>query len=468
MKKIIIALLVLAAIGLGYYAVSSWIANRLYRNPALAGGNGRIEATEINIAARLAGKVERIRVLEGDKVNAGQVLVVMQTNVLVADLAQAEAKREQAKAEEASAFAKIASRKASLDGMKAELERTKVVMNNAEVRYNRYKNLLTKEATSQQHFETSETEWLAEKAKYATAVAAIKEEEANLKIAEAEALGAKANILAAEAEISRIKADIDDSILKAPLAGRIQYRVAEPGEVLSAGGRALNMVDLTDVYMTFFLPEQAAGKVRIGSDVRIVLDAAPLYPLPAKVTYVAAVAQFTPKTVETQVERQKLMFRIKAHIDRTLLERYIDIIKTGLPGMAWVKIDPAAPWPEELEVSPEVLARAEKVRKELIEGGYLSPSEVVQSETAKQAGSRFKNEAKLLKQIEGANKETLIDAEVKAAQQLSKTKKASEDASTKAAELNAKSRQAEVDKIVAEQKKADEAALKAPADGVAK
>jgi len=468
MKKIIISLLVLAALGLGYYVVTTWIGNRLYRNPALTWGNGRIEATEINIAARLAGKVERIRVLEGDRVNGGQVLVVMQTNVLVADLAQAEAKKEQAKAEEASALAKIAVEQANLDKMNAELERSKVVTNNAEVRYNRYKSLLTKEATSQQHFETAETEWLAEKSKLASAIAAIKEVEAALKVAQANALGAKANILAADAEIDRIKADIDDSILKAPLAGRIQYRVAEPGEVLSAGGRALNMVDLTDVYMTFFLPDETAGKVRIGSDVRIVLDAAPKYPLPAKVTYVAAVAQFTPKTVETQVERQKLMFRIKAHIDRALLERYIDLVKTGLPGVAWVKIDPNAPWPDELEVSPEVRERAEKVRKEMIERGLLTPGDVIESETRKQADSRFKDEKVLLKKIENANKETLIDTEVKAARQIATTKKASEDASTKVAQKVNKARQAEVNKVVEERKAADNASLKAPAEGSGK
>ena len=77
----------------------------------------------------------------------------------------------------------------------------------------------------------------------------------------------------------------------------MQYRVAQPGEVLAAGGRVLNMVDLSDVYMTFFLPTAQAGRVAIGSDVRIVLDAVPQYVIPAKATFVADVAQFTPKTV---------------------------------------------------------------------------------------------------------------------------------------------------------------------------
>ena len=123
-------------------------------------------------------------------------------------------------------------------------------------------------------------------------------------------------------------------------------RAIESGEVLSAGGRVLNLVDLTDVYMTFFLPEGIAGKVAIGADARIVLDALPDVPIPAKISFVASVAQFTPKTVETQIERQKLMFRIKAKIDPELLKKYIEYVKTGLPGVAYVKINPDAKWPE--------------------------------------------------------------------------------------------------------------------------
>jgi len=112
----------------------------------------------------------------------------------------------------------------------------------------------------------------------------------------------------------------------------------------------LNMVDLSDVYMTFFLPETVAGKVALGGEVRLVLDAAPGYVIPAQVSFVASVAQFTPKTVETAVERQKLMFRVKARIDPELLKKHLKQVKTGLPGMAWIKLDPQAEWPESLKI----------------------------------------------------------------------------------------------------------------------
>jgi len=84
--------------------------------------------------------------------------------------------------------------------------------------------------------------------------------------------------------------------------------------------------------------------------VHLVLDAVPQYVIPAKATFVADVAQFTPKSVETEEERLKLMFRVKAHIDPELLRRNIRQVKTGLPGMAYVRLDPAVEWPPELRV----------------------------------------------------------------------------------------------------------------------
>jgi HlyD family secretion protein len=126
--------------------------------------------------------------------------------------------------------------------------------------------------------------------------------------------------------------------------------VVQPGEVLGAGGKVLNLIDLGDVFMTFFLSTAQAGRLALGAEVHLVLDAAPQYVVPARVTYVADVAQFTPKTVETAEERQKLMFRIKAKIAPELLKKYIRQVKTGLPGVAYVQLDANVPWPANLQV----------------------------------------------------------------------------------------------------------------------
>ena len=246
----------------------------------------------------------------------------MQTNVLDAELAQAKAM--------------IKVREGELATAKAGTLQAQSEYRNAKLRYDRIKELWAKNATSKQTYENDQM--LFESA------------EAGLASAKAKVQQAEAAIAAAKADAARIQADIDDSRLEAPLDGRIQFRIAEPGEVLSSGGKVLNLVDLSDVYMTFFLPEGVAGKVKIGADVRIVLDALPDIPIPAKISYVASTAQFTPKTVETKVERQKLMFRVKARINPELLKKYIQYVKTGLPGVAWVQINPAKPWPDHLQL----------------------------------------------------------------------------------------------------------------------
>jgi HlyD family secretion protein len=214
----------------------------------------------------------------------------------------------------------------------------------------RRQKLVEKGGASQEELETEQSAFHSAEAALSSAKANVAAADAAIATAQSEIIAQEANVESAQATIERIQADIDDSTLKAPRDGRVQYRVAQPGEVLNAGGKVLNMVDLNDVYMTFFLPTEWAGRVKLGAETRIVLDSAPEFVIPAKVTFVSDVAQFTPKTVETKEERQKLTFRIKSHIPPELLKKYVREVKTGLPGVAYVQLDPQAEWPEGLEV----------------------------------------------------------------------------------------------------------------------
>lgn len=367
MKKIIISLLVIAAIGMTWYLIKTYREEAIYKNPAFASGNGRLEATEINIAAKLAGKIEQLLVDEGDYVKAGQTLTQMQTNTLKAELEQAnatikvkEAELEQAKAQLQVEEAALASANAALAASKASLAAKVSTYNNAKSRYERSKQLVERDATSQQTFENDEALFQSAGADVESAKANVQSSEADIKSVEAAIISdkaaiqkAEAAIAAAKADADRIQADIDDSTLTAPIDGRIQYRISEVGEVLSSGGRVLNLVDLTDVYLTFFVPEETAGKIALGADARIVLDAMDDVAIPATISYVASVAQFTPKTVETRVEREKLMFRVKAKIDPALLKQYVEYVKTGIPGVAWVRLDDQEPWPDFLQTPKE-------------------------------------------------------------------------------------------------------------------
>lgn len=319
--------------------------------PGIIGGNGRVEGVEIDVSAKSPGRIRDILVDEGAFVRAGQVVAHMDTDTLVAQKAEAEAQLAQALNGIQIAESQVAQQQSNRAAAQAAVRQSEAELNAARKRLTRSTTLAREGATAVQERDDDEAQVEGAAAAVEAARAQLAAVDAAITTARNQVIGARSQVDAVRATIQRIDADIRDSDLKAPRAGRVQYRVAQPGEVLAGGGRVLNLVDLGDVYMTFFLPETVAGKVALGDDVRIVLDAAPDYVVPAKVSFVADVAQFTPKTVETASERQKLMFRVKARIDRALLQKYISHVKTGLPGMAYIRIDPGTDWPANLAVN---------------------------------------------------------------------------------------------------------------------
>jgi HlyD family secretion protein len=335
---------------LGAAALFVWQRYGVKRGEGLASGNGRIEATDIDVAAKIPARIRDILVREGDFVTAGQVVVLMDTDTLAAQLHEAEAKLEVARSLAATARSQLAQRQAEKVAALAVVAQREAELTVAQTHLTRSVNLVPKGAASAQQVDDDRARVQSAEAAIAAARAQVAAAEAAIDTARSEIAGAESNIEAQHATIQRIQADINDSILKSPRDARVQYRVAEPGEVMGQGGRVLNLVDLTDVYMTFFLPTVQAGRVTLGTEVRLVLDAAPQFVIPARATFVADVAQFTPKTVETQIEREKLMFRIKAHIPPELLREHIKQVKTGLPGVAYVLLDHQGQWPDRLAV----------------------------------------------------------------------------------------------------------------------
>ena len=350
-KSIKIWLLRIAVVALAVAAaVAAWQVLEPQGLPAgVAAGNGRIEAVEIDIAAKTAGRVREILVNEGDFVRAGQVLAKMDTAVLEAQLREAEAQLRRALIGIETAQSQVTQREAEKQAAEALIAQRKAELDAAQRRVARSEELAPQGAVPISKLDDDRAAFQAAKAAVSAAEAQAAAAQAAIGRAESDVIAAEASVEAAQATIQRIQADIDDSVLTSPRDGRVQYRVAQPGEVLSPGGAVLNMVDLTDVYMTFFLPTEQAGRLALGAEARLVLDAAPQYVVPAGISFVADVAQFTPKTVETEEERQKLMFRIKARIDPDLLRKYLLQVKTGLPGMAYVRLDPRVDWPPELQ-----------------------------------------------------------------------------------------------------------------------
>lgn len=290
--------------------------------PGLAYGNGRLEATETAVATKVQGKLIEVYFREGADLKTGQIAAQLDDAQLKADIRAAEAAVEQAKE-----YAKAA---------REDVKSAQSQQQLASVTLRRTQELIKKGFISAAQLDKD--------------VSSMRTANATLASARNRVIQADASIREAEARVDSLKSNLDDLTLRSPVDGRILYRLAEPGEVLSPGGRVFSILDLNDVYMYIYLANLEAGSVELGSEARIVLDAIPDNPIPCTVTYVSPRNQFTPKEVETRDEREKFMFRIKLQVNQDWLARNIDIAKSGMPGIGWIKTDPDAVWPADLQV----------------------------------------------------------------------------------------------------------------------
>jgi HlyD family secretion protein len=284
--------------------------------------NGRIEATQVDVSAKYPGRLATMTVDEGDEVTAGQVVATISSPETEAQLRSAQAQVLKAKQAYAEAVALIAQRNSDLTFARTD--------------YDRGKTLLQSGNIAQQVVDQRRNRFESADAGYVAANAQRDEAEASIK--------------AAEADVERLQSILVDLILVSPRSGRVQYRLARAGEVIAAGQRILTILDLNDVYMTIYLPAEQAGRLTIGDEARTILDPIPQYVLPNTVTFVATEAQFTPKSVETTEEREKLMFRVKLQADPKVLDQYHRFVKTGVRGLGFVRTDPKIAWPAELQV----------------------------------------------------------------------------------------------------------------------
>lgn len=318
-KTLVFALVAASAAALGYYLY-------LQRPPGLpsgfAAGNGRLEAIEVDVATKISGRLSAVLPREGDMVAAGDVVARLDADDLRAQLRMAEAQVEQARR--------------ALDQTRAGVRKSASDVKLAGKSLKRSEDLVGRGFISRSKLDTDQTGMEGAQAGLAQAQSRVGE--------------ADAAVAAAEARVESLKVSLNDTALRAPIGGRVLYRLAEPGEVLGAGGKALTLLDLSDMYMTIYLPTEKAGQVALNSEARLLLDALPGQVIPASVSFVAAKAQFTPREVETRSEREKLMFRLKVKADPVWLAAHRDLAKGGMPGIAYVRLDAKAAWPANLQI----------------------------------------------------------------------------------------------------------------------
>jgi HlyD family secretion protein len=320
-KFLKLIILLLAVVAVAFFAYQYWKAKQSELPKGIASGNGRIEAKLVDAVAKDALRVKEILVDEGDLVKPGDVLVRLDTATFDSQLNQA--KLQVATAQERVASANFA------------VVRQKSLVDNAQLEFDRTRKLVDQNALSQREFDERNTS-------LQTSTAALAEAEAQLRTA-------KQEVEVAQANVTTIQTHIDDATLKSPVLGRVLYRLAEPGEMLAAGGKALTLVNLQDVYMEIYLPSEQAASLKSGAEARITVDFAPGRAAPAYVSFVSPEAQFTPKQVETKSERDKLMFRVKIQVPQELISSHIDRVKTGIRGVGYVKLKDSAVWPNWLQ-----------------------------------------------------------------------------------------------------------------------
>jgi HlyD family secretion protein len=329
-------LLGLAVLVGGFFGVRYLVARRNALPKGIASGNGRIEAKEVDVAAKLPLRVAQVLVAEGALVKPGQIVVKMDTTTLEAELAEA-------KAALAAAQEQLAVANAAIVKSKSEIELAKIEKR-------RSRRLVAERAGSQREYDVRSM--------------AVKTTSAGLAEAQGKLQVAKQQVDVAEAKVAAVQSRIDDATLTSPVLGRVLYRLAEPGEVLPSGGKALTLVNLEDVYMEIFLPSEQAAALKVGADARVTVDFEPNRAAAGYVSFVSPEAQFTPKEVETKSEREKLMFRVKIQVPRDLVLHYIERIKTGVRGVGYVKVKDSAVWPARLQknlVRPSDLPPQEKL-----------------------------------------------------------------------------------------------------------
>jgi HlyD family secretion protein len=381
---LVAALVVLALIGVGIWRVFFAGAGL---PPGVLGVSGRIEGDDAAVSAKLAGRIREITVREGDHVQAGQVLAVLDDAQIRAREQQSEAMVRQAEARvrlsqhqvtvlgeqlrqseigvgqaRADAEGRVNEAEARLAAAEAQLAQAVAAHAQAKWERDAYTRLVQKgyvaeqDAMQKQYTEEAQAAVVsANRRQVEAARGAVTTAKANLDnpaIRSAQAAAIQAQILQAQADIAASQADAEraraaldearanraDLQVIAPFTGTVATRTAEPGEVVTPGTPIVTMVNLGQVYLRAFVPGGDIGRVRIGQPARVYLDSAPNTPIDAQVIRIDPEASFTPENTYFREDRVKQVVGVKLLINGAL-----GFAKPGMPADGEILVD--GQWP---------------------------------------------------------------------------------------------------------------------------
>ena len=286
-------------------------ADRSADGPILVSGN--IEVTDARLAFKIPGRLIERTVDEGERVTAGQLVARLDASELEQLLALRKGERAAAQAQLAELEAgsrpqEIASAEAALRSAEAERER-------ARLEFKRQQDLLATDAVSDREFEAAQAQLRVAEARSAEAkerLALVREGPRQETIAQA-----RARVASAEASVALAETQLDNSRLEAPFAGVVLERHAGPGEFVATGAPIVTIADTSRVWLRAYVNQTDLGRIRLGQDVDVRTDTFPGKTYRGRLSFISSEAEFTPKTVQTQKERVKLVFRVKIDLENT-------------------------------------------------------------------------------------------------------------------------------------------------------
>jgi len=355
-------LLVAAALVLAVVSYTAYERSQAQRAlpEGLIQANGRIEGDQITVASKIAGRIAQIKVHEGDTVQTGQVLAVLDDAQILAKVNQAKAAvaaiaaQRQALATALGALRKQvpleqASANTGIGQADAMLGKARAAGAQAERDAARLEDLAQRGSVPVQRAELARVAAVAAAAdvtaadqglvrsRALAAQAGLGQDRVNAK--ESELAAVTAQQAQAQATLQEVESVLADLSLKAPSTGVVMMRVREPGEIVAAGSPVLELVDLDHLYVKVYVPELQIGKLRLGLPARIHTDTFAKNSFAATVRTISSRAEFTPKEVQTQDERVKLTYAVKLYLDSNPAHQ----LTPGIPADAVVR------WKDDVE-----------------------------------------------------------------------------------------------------------------------
>ncbi len=288
---------------------------------------GTIESTNVIVSSRTAGDIKSILSGEGERVNAGDTVLIIDREVLDYQLEQALAGEQIAQAQ----LDLMLKGARSEDIKQAEelMKQNEINFNNAKNDFERYKQLWGSKSISQKQYEDMTARFEVASAQFSSAKENYQKVKKIFRPEEIEQ--AKGNLKKAKASVDLLKKNIRDSYVTSPISGFIVKKFIETGETVTPMSSLFKVSNLETVDLVIYISEVELGKVKLGQRAEITNDTYPDRKYEGKVTYISPEAEFTPKNVQTKDERTKLVFAVKISVDNKNFD-----LKAGMPADAKV------------------------------------------------------------------------------------------------------------------------------------